>query len=619
MPPVINSRNDSKYIMQPILKINLSSGASEEFIVEKQWEEDYLGGASLAARLLYSSLTPELDPLSSDAPLLFINGPLTGTAGPTTGRFVVCGKGAATRLWAESNIGGYWGPELRKAGYDGIWLTGRSIEPVYIWLEDGRFVIRKADHLWGKDVYESQILIKEEIGKPNARVAVIGQAGENGVLYASICCDQGRMAGRTGLGAVMGAKNLKGIAVHGTGTIPLAHPERYADLRSRTNRELRQDNEAKTLHEVGTAGAANYSEYMGSLPARYFHQGDFGQVDNVSGSYMAETILAGQSACHACVIACGRVVRLEDGAKRKGPEYETICSFGPNLLIDDLVEITRLGELCDRYGMDTISAGNTIGLAMHLSEMGKITKSDTGGLDLKWGDFIAVRQLIRMIAKREGIGDILAQGSRRLGQVFHAEDEAVQVNGLEVAYHDPRGVSGMALVYATSPRGACHNQSDYSFVDWGHTQDSLGIAYFDRHMQAEKAGNVARHQDWRTFYNSLVMCIFANIDPQAQVDLVNAACGLDWTVQDMMKSGERGWNLKRAINNRLGLNRANDKLPKALLDPFKSGGSAGFTINIDDMLAAYYEARGWDARSGKPSADKLIQLGLEDISRDLWN
>jgi aldehyde:ferredoxin oxidoreductase len=604
--------------MQPILKINLTTESAEEFILPKKWEEDFIGGASLAARILYPLLTMELDPLSPESPLLFLCGPLTGTSGPTTGRFVICGKSPATYLWAESNIGGFWGPELRKAGYDGLLITGKSQNHSYLWIKDGKLEIKSAIHVWSKDIYESQEIIKNEIGVKGARVAVVGQAGEQGVLYSSISCDHGRMAGRTGLGAVMGSKNLKAVAVFGNKRLVIENPDRYAALRFESNRTLKQDNEAKILHELGTAGAANYSEYLGSMPSKYYHQGSFAGVDNISGSKMQETILVGSSACQGCVIACGRVVDLGDGKKRKGPEYETIVGFGPNLLIDDLTEVVLLGEMCDRYGMDTISTANTIGLAFHLYEMGIVTKEDTGGIELNWGSFQAARQLIDLISRREGIGELLSRGSRKFGAAFGAEDEAVQVNGLEVAYHDPRGVSGMALSYATSPRGACHNQSDYFFVDWGHTTEQIGIMYFDRHAQAEKAANVAKHQNWRTLYNSIVMCIFANIDPQMQVDLVNAACGYEWTLMDIMRAGERGWNLKRAINNRMGLTASNDKLPKALLEAYKEGGSEGFTPDLEGMLFYYYEARGWDYESGKPLKGKLIELGLDDVAEDLW-
>ena len=297
--------------MQPILKIDLTTGKTEEYRVPEKWEKDFLGGASLAARLLYDSLTPELDALSPFAPLLFINGPLTGTAGPTTGRFVICGKGPATGLWAESHIGGFWGPELRFAGYDGLWLTGRAVEPVYLWIDGGRLEVRKAAHLWGQDTYVSQTLIREEIGRSNARVATIGRAGEQGVRFAGIFCDHGRAAGRTGLGAVMGAKNLKAIAVHGKkGTLPLARSGVYAGLRSVSNRELKQDNQSQVLHELGTASAANYFEYMGSMPSKYYHQGSFEKVDEISGAKVTESILSGTSACQGCVIACGRVKML---------------------------------------------------------------------------------------------------------------------------------------------------------------------------------------------------------------------------------------------------------------------------------------------------------------------
>ncbi len=605
--------------MQPILKINLSTGETSEYQIPEKWAKDFLGGATLAARLLYESLTAALNPLEPESPLLFMTGPLTGTSGPTTGRFVICGKSPATGLWAESNMGGFWGPELRAAGYDGIWITGKASEPIYLWLEDNRLEIKKAAHLWGQNTYSTQEKVREEVGVKSARVCVIGSAGEKQVLFASIMCDHGRMAGRTGMGAVMGSKNLKAIAVHGTNEIPVVDLRSYKSLRSEANRRLREDNEAKVIREVGTGGAANYAEYLGAMPVKYYSSGVFPNVDDVSGAKMTETILTGRSACQGCVIACGRVVKLPgDPSKRKGPEHETMVGFGANLLNDNLEAIVDLGELCDRYGMDTISASNTIGLAFHLYELGVITKEDTGGIELNWGDTNAVEELVRLTGSREGIGDLLAQGSKRFGAYFGAEDEAVQVNGLEVAYHDPRGVSGMAISYATSPRGACHNQSDYFFVDWGHSLEEIGIEFLDRHAQADKAANVAKHQDWRTVDNSVVWCIFANVVAGDKVALINAACGLDWSVEDMMKLGERGWNLKRAINNRMGLNRSNDKLPKALLTPFPEGGSEGFVPDLAGMLFAYYEARKWDQETGKPRKEKLIELGLEDVAKDLW-
>jgi len=604
--------------LQPILKINLTCGKTEPWLIPADWQKQYIGGASLGARILYDSLTRELDPFSPEAPLLFLTGPLTGTLGPSVGRFVVCGKSPLTGIWAESNCGGFWGAELRFAGFDGLWVSGKADHPVYLWLNDSNLEIRDASSLWGMETYDTRDAVKAELETPSAKVLVIGPAGEQGVLYAGMYCDHGRSAGRTGLGAVMGSKNLKAIAVHGTTKPPLADAERYAVIRSQANRELKEDNEAQVLHDLGTSGVADYSEYIGAMPIKYYHRGSFPEVDKISGSTMAETILVGKSACHGCVIACGRVVELEAGKRQKGPEYETVEIFGPNLLHADLNAVTHLGDLCDRYGFDTISAGNTIGLAFHLFENGILTEKDMDGLTLNWGDGKVIELLVHKIGRQEGIGVLLGQGSRLFGRHFGAEEEAVQVNGLEVACHDPRGASGMALSYATSPRGACHNQSDYFFVDWGHNEPVLGIETFDRHGGKEKSANVAIHQNWRTVNNALVMCIFAMVPPETTLELINASCGWNLTLSELLAAGERGWNLKRAINIRMGLTGANDKLPKTLLEPVPDGNSAGFVPDFPAMLESYYEARDWDPKSGKPSPERLNALGMTEVSRDLW-
>ena len=376
----------------------------------------------------------------------------------------------------------------------------------------------------------------------------------------------------------------------------------------------------RVLRELGTSGAAEYFDYLGEMPKRYFSLETFTEDLRVSGAGLKESILTGVSACHACVIACGRVVRLEDGEKRKGPEYETLVGFGPNLMLNDPVVVTRAGELCDRYGMDTISLSNTIGLAYRLYELGLVTEKETGGYSLIWGNPEPLEPLITQTAKRVGFGALLAEGARALGRRFGVEDEAVQVNGLEVAYHDPRGASGMALVYATSPRGACHNQSDYFLVDLGQVEPSLGMQYFPRQGNGEKAGNVAIHQNWRTLFNSLVLCLFANVDPETVLQLIRGACDVDWSIADMMRAGERGWNLKRVINNRLGLTRANDRLPKPLLVPYADTARPTGTPPVDfqSMLDSYYLARCWDLETGYPTPTKLRELSLEFASNDLW-
>lgn len=595
--------------MQPVLTIDLTTGKIGEYQIPEAWEREYLGGASLAARMLYDRLVPELDPTSPEAPLLFLNGPLTGTAGPAVGRFVVCGKSPATQLWAESNCGGFWGPELRKAGYDGLLVTGGAESPVYLWIHDDRTEIRPAEHLWGLDTYQTQEKVVAEIDQGIVRVASIGIAGETRIPFALILCDHGRVAGRTGMGAVMGSKNLKAVAVKGSGDVPVADLAKFKPIRSQSNRDLRADPMTEVFRKLGTAGGAEYFDYLSEMPKRYFQQGTFKEELGISGADIADTILAGVSACHACVIACGRVVRLEDGEKRKGPEYETLVGFGPNLWLNDAVLITRLGELCDRYGMDTISLSNTIGLAFTLFARGIISEPDTGDLALRWGEGQVVEQLVHLTARREGFGAYLAEGARALGRRYGVEELAVQVNGLEVAYHDPRGASGMALVYATSPRGACHNQSDYFLVDIGQVEASLNLEYFSAHGGAEKAANVARHQDWRTVFNALVLCFFANVPPETVVKLINSACGYNWKIADMMRAGERGWTIKRAINNRLGLTAKNDQLPELLLKPYADD-IRGFAPEFDEMLQAYYQARGWDPETGYPTREKLDELSL---------
>ncbi len=602
--------------MQPILAIDLTHGTTDRYEIPEEWERDYLGGASLAARILYEYLTPDLDPFSPQAPLLFLNGPLSGTAGPAVGRYVVCGRSPATNLWGESNCGGFWGVELRKTGFDGLLITGKSIEPVYIWIQDGVVDFRPAKHLWGMETYQTQESVLGELNTPGTRVACIGPAGEAMIPFSLILSDHGRVAGRTGLGAVMGAKNLKAVALKSSGVVPVSDPEQFFPLRSAANRELREDPMSLVGRDLGTAGVADYFDYLEELPKQYFTKGKSNGDINISGVNIKNTILAGVSACHACVIACGRIVNLGDGAKRKGPEYETLAGFGPNLLIDNPLYITIFGELCDRFGMDTISLSNTIGLAMRLYEKGAINQTDSDGLALEWGDAKVVEQLIHKTANNEGFGAYLALGALGLARHFNAEDEAVQVNGLEVAFHDPRGATGMALSYATSPRGACHNQSDYYLVEIGQIYPSLGMVYHSPRGGAEKVINVARHQDWRTIFNSLVMCLFANVPPERVHELINASTGLEISIEEMLKTGERGWNLKRVINNRLGLTGENDKLPKALTVAYEDDPS-GFVPDFPAMLNAYYNIREWDEKTGKPKSDKLRELNMDWVIEDL--
>jgi aldehyde:ferredoxin oxidoreductase len=599
-----------------LLKVDLTTGDWAAETVPADWVKEYIGGSSLGVRLLWDYLDASLDPLAPANPLLWMTGPLTGTNGPSTGRSVVCGRSPQTGLWGEANIGGFVGSELRYAGYDAVLMTGRANRPVYLWINDGRVEVREAAHLWGQaDTYETQRLIRAELDNPKVRVACIGRAGENGVPMAAIMADHGRTAGRTGLGALMGSKNLKALAVLGARPVPLAEAEAYHRLRLEANRALMDENMTAVLRQTGTSGAADYLQMLGDMPQKYWTQATFDGSSQIGGATMAETILTGPKACQGCVIACGRVINVPEGrwatpGKVKGPEYETICSFGSQLLVDNLPLIAALGNRCDELGLDTISAGNTLALAYLLFERGLLGLETTGGAALNWGDATPCFALLEQMAARQGFGALLAQGSLALATHCGVPELAVQVGKLEVPMHDPRAHTGQALAYVTSPRGACHNQSDYFAVELGGSIEALGLPVTDRFVDSGKAHLVARHQDWRTACNALVHCFFAVTPPAMLAGLLSAALGQAWTPEAMLLAGERAWNLKRLYNLRLGWTRDQEKLPELLQQPLAEGGQQGTVPNMAGLLHDYYLARQWDEASGRPLPAKLAALNL---------
>jgi aldehyde:ferredoxin oxidoreductase len=608
--------------MGKLLVVDLTSGKTEDEPLNENYAHQFIGGSGLAARYLYDSLDPDISPLNPASPLFFITGPLTGTRAPSCGRFAVCARSPLTGLWGEANCGGFFGPEMRFAGYDGIVIRGKAPEPVYLHIADGKATLRDAKYLWGQGTYETQEAIRGEVGDSKTRVACIGPAGENLVKYAAIMSDKGRTAGRTGMGTIMGSKNLKAVALRGNVQVPLADEERFRAIVREMLSILKADSLTEALRVTGTSGTLDYLMLLGSPPNRYFTEGEFPEAEALSGSTMGETILTGYSTCYGCPVACGRKVEVKEGkyklAETKGPEYETVAALGTILLIDNLPAVTYLGHLCDTYGLDTISTGSTIAFAHHLFESGVIGPTETGGLALRWGDPDTVAELIGMIARRDGFGDALAEGSLRLGQRYGAEELAVQVKGLEVGMHDPRAFSAMALVYATSPIGASHNQSDMYWVESGRSVEELGIPFTDRLEDAGKGPLVARHQDWRSLCNSLIVCYFSNAPAQSHIDLLAAATGWEVTSDDMLLVGERIWNLKRAFNCRLGLTRTDDTLPKLLLQPLSEGGTQGHVPDLELMLGEYYQARGWDWTTGKPTRETLERLGLGFAVGELW-
>ncbi|MCW5881627.1 MAG: aldehyde ferredoxin oxidoreductase family protein [Anaerolineae bacterium] len=604
-----------------LLRVDLSRGVMNDEPLNEAYVRDYIGGSGLAARYLWDMTDAATEPLSPEAPLIFMTGPLVGTAAPACGRHVVVALSPATGRWGESNTGGRFGAQLRYAGYDGIIVTGQAAHPVSLVIRDGVAELHDARHLWGKDIYATQEELKAEFNQPRASVACIGPGGEHRLPLAGIVNDEARIAARGGLGAVMGSKRLKAILAHGTGKIPLPDEARFREVVKSAYKELKEDFSVRMFRETGTAGGVDYLMMIGDMPNKYWTEGFFDGAEKLSGSVMKETIQTGIGACHTCPISCWRIVETRGVYKESridGPEYETVAAFGSLILSDDLEAVAYANHLCNSYGLDTISVGSTIAFAYYLFNQGIITVEDTGGLILRWGDVGTAIQLVGMIARQQGFGVVLGEGSRALGRRFGAEDLAVQVNGLEVAMHDPRAMTGMSLVYATSPRGACHNQGDMYWVELGRALGELGLDMLDRSSSEGKAFASARIQDWRSLYNSLIMCMFSNPDPHGVVGMLSAAIGREVSLPEGLFLGERAWNLKRIFNNRRGLSRHHDKLPKLLMEPMYVGGTEGVVPDFHAMLREYYDIRGWDWTSGRPTPAKLSQLGLDFALSELW-
>jgi aldehyde:ferredoxin oxidoreductase len=605
-----------------LLLVDLTTGSFEEEELNEEYASRFIGGSGLAARYIYDRAEADTDPLGPHNPLVFMTGPLVGTRAPSCGRYVICARSPQTGLWGESNVGGFVGPHLRFAGYDGVIITGRAPEPVYLAIRDGETELRDASHLWGMDCYRTQDAIREEMEDPSVRVASIGPAGENLVNYAGVVADQGRAAGRTGMGAVMGSKRLKALACRGSGSVPLADAGTFDAVAGETLALLKDDVSTQVLHQTGTAGSANMLSMLGNMPTRYFMQGEFEEVDKISGSTMAETIWVGNSGCFGCVVQCGPQVEIPEGSykldRTSGPEYETVAALGSLLLIDDLQAVSYMNHLCNCLGLDTISMGVTLGLAHHLYEKGILSAGDTGGVVLRWGEPEPAMWMIEKTARREGFGDLLADGNLALARRYGVEELAAQVNGLEIAMHDPRASAGVTISYLTSPRGACHNKSDAYWLDMGRTLEDLGIGLTDRFEEEGKAALMVRHQDWRSAGDALISCMLVYPPSESLVKMLSAATGGDWTVSDVLRAGERILNLKRALNLRWGWDVEGERLPGLFQQALGEGGTGGYVPDVDRLLSDYYQARQWDRKTGKPTKRKLVELGLDEVVDELY-
>ncbi|RLI80200.1 aldehyde ferredoxin oxidoreductase [Archaeoglobales archaeon] len=600
-----------------ILKIDLSYGSSTPIDLKEEWAKAYIGGVGLAAKLLFDQITPDLDPFSPENYLAYLTGPFTGTRVPSGSRFAIAGL-SPNGVWGESTSGGHFGVALKRAGFDGVLITGKAEKPVYIWVHDGEAEIKDATHLWGKDCYETQEIIKKDLGEKGVRVSCIGLAGENLVKYACVINDAGRAAGRCGFGAVMGSKNLKAVAAHGDAKVEIADEEKFDEAYNTTMRTNQANPFFHLLGKYGTLGYLDMGFLLGDVPYKYF-TGTVFPAENVSPTTLMERYPVKGYACFGCPIGCGKRVRYN----KKGidevdtPEYETIVALGPLCGNLDLDELIYANHLCNAYGMDTISAGVSIAFSMYLFEKGVISERDAG-MRLEWGDGERISNLIKMIAKREGFGDVLAEGVRAIAAKFRVnEEEVAEVKGLEVPMHDARAFFGQGLGYATSPRGACHNRPDWFVVELGTGIQELDISPGERFNMQGRVSSFVKYQNFREVYNSLLLCMFIQSTPREVLDLFNSITGWNLSMEEFVRAGERMFNLKRVINNLRGITRKDDKLPRIVTASLNEGPTAGKSLGLEAMLREYYEFRGWDWESGKPTAQKLNELGLGDVAEKI--
>jgi aldehyde:ferredoxin oxidoreductase len=605
------------------LRIDLESRQVSEVSIAEEDAQKWLLGDGMGAHLLCEWLDPSLDPLAPASPLVIFNGLLTGTFAPGAARTSWCGRSPLTDIWGQANMGGRWGAELRFAGLDGLVITGRAPSPVYLWIHDAeeRVEFRDAVHLWGRDTFETHDRVREEVD-PRAQVACIGPAGENLVGLAGVMTGgqaHNRAAGRSGLGALMGSKNLKAIAVRGHEKPAYADQARFRAAVLDANGIIRQGSESLSL--LGTAGGVPNVEYHGDLPLKNWREGSWPEgAKAISGKVIRESVWVRDTYCFACPIGCGKVVELKDGPYAgvwgEGPEYETLGGFGGNLLIDDLEALLAINSLCNRMGMDSISTSGVVAFATEAMERGLVSPAEAGGLRLQWGEPEPVLELVEQIARRKGLGSLLADGVRSAADQLgpEAESFALHVKGLEVPYHDPRAFAGLGLNYATCSRGACHLEGPSHWRGLGKSWPGWEDGPHDRFASDKEAARLTiSMQDFLALSNALGLCKFmviSGLGPVRTVEMVNAATGWDWDYVDLMRAGERLFNLKRLYNARLGVTGADDTLPRRFLEePRPSGTAAGVVPDLDRMLAFYYEIRGWD-KQGRPTEERLAGLGL---------
>lgn len=615
-----------------LLRINLTEGSIKEESFDEVFMRKYFGGKGFVGYYLLKELDPEVNPLSPENKLVFATGVMTGL--PVSGmcRYAVGAKSPLTGGYGQSEAGGWWGPELKMAGLDALIIEGKAEKPVYVYIKDGKAEIKDASHLWGKTTDEAQRLIREENGDKKIRVAQIGPAGENKVNFACIVNELKHANGRTGMGAVMGSKNLKAVAVRGTQKLKFKDENKIKEIARWFNGYYKENPLTYGLYNWGTSGGVMNFNSSGILPTRNFREGSFEGAEKIWGKTMAETILKKREGCYACAIRCKRVVEVDkEGLKVDpqfgGPEYETVASFGSLCGVDDLEIISKANELCNRYTLDTISTGMVIAFAMECFEEGVLTKEDTEGLELKFGNGEAILEMVKKIANREGIGDILALGSQRAAEKIGkgAERFVLTVKKQELPMHEPRGKYGVGLGYAVSDTGADHMQAahDTMFTEEGEVLESikpLGLLepIDPMDITEKKVREFIYLQFLWSFYNMSGICDFSPVPRGSMplekvIELMRAATGWNVSLWEMLKAGERGLNLSRIFNLRCGIGAKEDRIPRRLFQGLQGGTLKGHSIPREEFKKAihcYYSMMGWDRETGIPTREKLLELGI---------
>jgi len=604
--------------MGKLLFVDLTAGNVKEERLDSRVLKDFIGGRGLGIYYLNKFVDPKCDPLSPENLLVMATGPLTGTGAPTGARYMVMTKSPLTGAITCSNSGGVFPTELKRSGYDAIIFSGRSEKPVYLWIDQEKAELRTAVHLWGKDTRETTDILLTEINA-KARVACIGPAGEQKVLFAAIMNDKHRAAGRSGVGAVMGSKNLKAVVVKGKGRIPLADPERFKAFNKEILDIFKQGIEKTPLGLTvnGTAGVVVATQNFGVLPTKNWQQGTFDGWEKIQGQELTRRFLVKNSACYGCPIGCGRKTEVDlpgFAGEGEGPEYETIYAMGSNCMVDNLAAITKANYICNEMGMDTITMGATIACAMELVDRGYLSEEEIGR-SLKWGDAEALVELTRMTGNREGFGDLLAEGSYRLAERFGHPELAPVSKKQEFPGYEPRGAQAMGLAYATSPIGGSHMRGDPAYFELFGVPESM-----DPHQWEGKAKVTKAYQDLSAIIDSAGLCIFFAVRNLASKDLgvapvgileyLNAATGAGYTLDELKQAGERVINAERLFLVRAGFTAKDDSLPRRLTEePSPTGPAKGMVCHLPEMLEEYYQVRGW-TEDGVPGEEILYRLGL---------